>query len=392
MDKQTPFSRSPVLIAALIGLLATAVCFAWLSLEVHFLYQGHWSGTFYVGALRQTPPELDHEHFYRFPAVLGYDGDFYHLIAHDPLFKKGFDKFVETPRIRYRRILLPALAGLLSFGHDNWIDPAIIFVVLAAIFLGTFWSARWCSLIGLAPAWGLLFLAIPANLTSILFMIADGLLATLTVGFFWYVRRQNDVGTFVVLACAALTRELGVGLIAGYCFWLLVQHKFVRAVVFATALVPAALWFWFVQQHTAGGHAQFLSWIPFLGIYRGIVGHWHYAQPFLVVLDYVALAGMLLAFAFAAFYLFRRKTWNEGTFIGAGFLLLGIFLSHPEVWPEVNAYARYFTPLLLFVVTTGIVWKNWWTLLPIALLDLRIGSVFLFHAIAIGRAMLGRSS
>jgi hypothetical protein len=382
--------KHPVLAAALVALVAAFVCFGWLYFNVHYLYKGNWTSVYYSGALRATPPELASENIYKFPGVVGYDGQLYHLVAHDPLFQRGLDRFVDMPRIRYRRILVPGLAALLSFGHGNWVDPAYILVALLSIYLGTFWLARWSASRGFSPAWGFLFLLAPSALLTTLLMVVDGALAALTVGFFWYSQRQSPLKLFLVLACAALARETGVILIGGYCLWLLFQREFARAFIFGTSAIPAVLWFGFVQLHTKLNNFEYFSFIPLIGIYLGIVNRYIYKQTILLVLDYVAIGGILLAFAFVTYYAVRRQTWNSGTFMAAGFLLFAIFLGNLDIWREVNSFARVCTPLLLFLVTVGMSRGNWWTLAPMALIDLRIGAIFVYHAGLIVHAIVSK--
>ena len=99
-------SRSPVVI----GALATILVFFWQSLTVHHNYHGRWSALFYIGDRWTPPPELAFENLYVFQNNPGYDGAFYHLVAHDPLFEKGFASHVDDPSLRWRRILIPGLA------------------------------------------------------------------------------------------------------------------------------------------------------------------------------------------------------------------------------------------------------------------------------------------
>jgi hypothetical protein len=376
---------------AFVGLLAVTICFGWLYLNTHYLRGNNWTCVFYTGVRVPMPAELAHENIYLFPGVVGYDAQFYHLIAHDPLFQKGFGHFIDDPRFRYRRILIPGLAALLSFGDDSRVDSAYIAVVLALVYLGAFWLTSWSMSHGLSPAWGLLFLVIPATLVTMLLMVVDGALAALTIGAIWYAERQNQKRLFLVFACAALVREIGIFLLAGYCLWLLVQRKPRRAAIFGTAALPLFLWLWFVQLHTAAGSKQMLSAIPFRGLYGAVASHWVYRQPVLVALDFVAMGGMLLAFTFAIYYFARRETRSPAAFMVAGFIFLGVFVGNSAgIWPEVNSFGRVFTPVLLFVAMTGLVRRNWWTLAPIGLIDLRIGAVFAYHSEAVAHAILAR--
>jgi len=385
--------KSPVRSAIFVGLLAAAVCFVWLFLNTHYLYSGNWTSVYYTGALTPMPSELAAEHIYQYPNVVGYDAQFYHLIAHDPLFNRGFARFIDYPRFRYRRIFISGLAALLSSGHDKWVDPAYVAVVLGFVFIGSFWLARWSTTLGFSPAWGLLFLVIPATLVTMLLMIVDGALAALAVGAFWYAERQNQVKLFAVLACACLVREIGVLLLGGYCLWLLFQRKPVRAILFGTAAVPLLLWLWFVQLHTTGDHRAMIALIPLNGLIGAIAGSFNDEHSVLLALDAVAMGGMLLAFGFATYYFLRRETRSPAAFMVAGFIVLGMFVSNEgAIWPEVNSFGRVFSPVILFVAMTGLVQRNWWAMLPIGLVDLRIVTVFLVHLGRILHAMMaGRS-
>ena len=44
----------------------------------------------------------------------GYDGQVYHLIAHDPWMRRGSAEAIVYPTFRYQRILVPALAWMLN--------------------------------------------------------------------------------------------------------------------------------------------------------------------------------------------------------------------------------------------------------------------------------------
>src|SRR5437868_7133213 len=123
------------------ALLATACLASWQALTVRYSYGGNWSALFCTGStIEVIPPALKSENIYRLPDSVGYDGQFYHLIAHDPLLRRNFSAFIDDPRYRYARILVPGLAFLLAFGQDARIDAAYLCVVWLAIFLGAYWT------------------------------------------------------------------------------------------------------------------------------------------------------------------------------------------------------------------------------------------------------------
>ncbi len=88
------------------AVLSVALCWAAQALTVHYNYQGNWTALFQTGPRRPIPLALEFENIYKFEKTRGYDGQFYHYVAHDPLLTKGFSKHVDDPRLRWRRILV----------------------------------------------------------------------------------------------------------------------------------------------------------------------------------------------------------------------------------------------------------------------------------------------
>ena len=379
----------------LVALCATALSFCWQFAVVHFVYADNWTSLFYTGDARaRVPEELAREHIYRFPGVVGYDGQLYHLVAHDPLFRRGFARDLDMPTVRYRRILVPGLAALLSLGRDQWVDRAYFSTILGFVFLGTFWLARWSLLRGHSVYWGLLFLATPAALSSVPLMVIDVSLAALTAGFIFYAEKNAPWKLFAVLACAVLSRETGILLLAGWCCWLLYERQVVRALLYATAAVPAACWALFVQMHTKQAGPVWLSPIPLYGIFHSLVHPFYYPaglmENLLVPMDRIALVGMLIALGFVFYDALRPTVRDHNTFAALAFAVLAVFLSGGDVWPEVGAFGRNFTPLLLIVTISGILSHKWWRFVPLLLIDPRIGIIYLTQAGRIIRALTHR--
>src|ERR1700735_587174 len=107
------WARRPVLYA----LTAAVLALTWQALTVRYTYRGNGTALFCTGALSNPPPAaLVSEHIYRFPNSYGYDGQFYHYMAHDPLLRRGFQSSLDSPRFRYRRMLVPFSAWLLGSG------------------------------------------------------------------------------------------------------------------------------------------------------------------------------------------------------------------------------------------------------------------------------------
>jgi hypothetical protein len=374
MDTRKQELRASLLVAC----VATVLAFCWQFAMVHLTYDGNWTSLFYIGEASRVPmpEELAGEHLYRFPGVVGHDGRFYHLIAHDPLFRRNFARDIDIPRVRYRRILVPGLAALLSFGHDGWVHPAFFSVILGFFFLGTFWLARWSLSHGHSVYWGFLFCVTPAALTSIPIMLVDVALAALTVGVFWYHEQKAPVKLFIVLVCAALARETGILVVIGYCAWLLFERHLRLAILYASAIVPAACWDLFVNRHTTHSGPAWLSAIPLYGFFHAFIHPFYYPaglmEILLPTLDRLALIGMFIALVYVFRDALRPATRNYQTFIALAFAGLALFLAGGDVWPEAGAFSRNFTPLLLVVALSGILSHNWWRFSPLVLIAPRI--------------------
>jgi len=86
-----------------VALLCLGCLAAWQALTVHYSYGGNWTALFLTGTqLKEVPPALQSENIYLFQNS-GYDGQFYHYIAHDPFFQRNFSPYFDNARFRYRR-------------------------------------------------------------------------------------------------------------------------------------------------------------------------------------------------------------------------------------------------------------------------------------------------
>jgi len=356
---------------ALAGAACGALAFLWQFLTVQANYRGNWTAFFYTGARLQQPPQLSHENIYRFDNTQGYDGQMYHYIAHDPFFHRGLTGYIDAPRMRYRRILVPLSAYLLALGRDPWIDKAYTAVVLLSIFLGGYWLSVFCAQLGYHAAFGLAFLFIPATLISIDRFTVDALLAGLSIAFALYASHESLGPLYLTLVAAALARETGLLLIAAYATWLMWNRKFSRAIIFLTAAFPALVWYLFVEINTAPEAFSFASRIPFFGFAERMSHPYQYQfagwiSTISTLLDYLALLGIATAVALALWMLWRRELGPVAMAVYA-FALLALFLNSPGAWTEVYAFGRTLSPLLILIGLFGVSKRSWIYVAPIAL-------------------------
>ena len=334
-------------------------------------YQGNWTALFSTGAELHQPPELAGEHIYLFPNSQGYDGQMYHYVAHDPFFVRGFDAFLDAPRMRYRRILVPLAAHVLALANDQWVDEAYIGVILLAVFLGGYWLSAYCSMLGYSANWGLAFVLVPATLISMDRLTVDVALVALCIAFAICIARQSRWMLYVVLIAAPLVRETGLLLVAAYVLWLATKRQFRQVAIFLTAAIPALIWYLFVLLNTEADSFAGLSLIPFQGIAERIATPYKYQFAAWIgamstALDYAALVGILIAIVLPARLAWQRK-WGPVEACICLFAILAISLYSPGAWTEVYAFGRTLSPLLVLLGLAAISQRNWIYALPICL-------------------------
>jgi hypothetical protein len=361
--------------ACLVSALAClSLGFAWQFLTVRYNFGGNWTALFVAGSRYPAPPALAPEDLYVFPNSSGYDGQMYHYVAHDPFMRRGFAEFMDAPRLRYHRILLPALAFFLAAGRQSAIDAAYIGVNLIFLFLGAWWLSRYLVLSGQSPALSTLFVLTPAALIALDRLTVDLSLTALCVGFAYYARIEARWRLYAVLVLAGLSRETGLVLTLAFCLFLMALRRFGQAALFSTAALPAGLWSLFVDARTADLGVHWSDVIPLLGIARSL--RYPVQYPFgpavnavATSLDYLVIGGILMA-CFLALYTLSRNPLGYME-IATSIWALGALCLPQEYWADCCSSGRVFTPLLLFLgirsaAQFSIVW-----LLPLILVSLR---------------------
>ena len=380
-------TRRPFVLA----LVAAAALWLWQFATVHFNYGGNWTALFCTAPSWPVPPFLASENLYKFaPGSLGYDGQMYHYIAHDPWMHRGAVAAMDDPALRYHRILVPMLAWALAFGRDSSIHAAYIAVILGFVFLGVYWLARVMQKQGMHPAWGLTFALMPATLVSMDRMTVDVSLAALAAGFALYSESRWKV--LPILACAALARETGILLHAGFSIFLLSRRRFADLTCAAASLLPA-LWWWNYVGHYARQRTRpaDLTAIPMGGWLERTVHPASYPLPRLqalaaIELDYVALAGVALMLGHAAWLAYQRR-WNGRAAAIYVFAAAIAMVGSRSVWEDAFGYGRVVTPLMVLLAAEDT--RPRLALAPAGLVDARIALNFLKQIIGVARGLVG---
>ncbi len=374
------------------ALVCLTIGFAWQALTVHYNRGGNWTALFVTGSRFPVPPALASENLYVFPDSAGYDGQMYHYIAHDPLLRHGLAKFIDSPRLRYRRILLPASAFLLALGRQNAIDGSFIASNLLFLFLGAWWLGRYFVLSGIHPAWAILFVATPAAVTSLDRLTVDLSLTALAMGFACYAKIESRWKLFAVLILAGLSRETGLILIAGYCLSRLTQRRFAQAVLFSTAAAPAILWYLYVNSRTQPIIGTWFR-VPLSGMLTWAMHPFPYqyspaVNALIISLEYLSMAGVLMACVLALLMLFRNPF---GYLEIAAALFAGMALCFNEgFYQDALGGGRVLAPLLIFLILGNAVNLSLLWCLPLILVSMRSWLQLVSPMLSIVKAMVNK--
>jgi len=370
--------------------LAAALAFAGQFITVHYNYRGNWTGLFCHGSRFPVPPALRAENVHVFANSDGFDGQFYHFIAHDPFIKGDTPYYIDAPRLRYRRILVPLLAWLLSAGGGRALHAAYLAVMLGFVWLGAWWLARSAVEQGTHPAWGLAFLAVPGTLISLDRMTVDGPLAALAAGFALYARAGPWWKLFLVLAAAPLVRETGLLFAAACALYEIWQRRPHRAVFLAAGALPALVWYGFVHSRLEGAGV-----VPLAAPFRGLIARLFAAARYRVgapisdlaaTLDWISLAGALVCFLLA---LHLIRAHRDVLVVAVALQLLLLSTLNVYFWLDAYGYTRLFSPLLVLLAAGrwSLAWR--WRWLPAGLMLPRVGLQLGGQLLGVLRGLLG---
>ncbi len=378
----TPRETGALRPAVAVAITAFLLAAAWLGLNVAGNYQGQWTGLFYTGSTAPLPEALGADHTYRVNDETGYDAQYYHLIAHDPLIQRGFASYIDNPRLRWRRIGVSGLAALLTAGSDRYVDFAYIAIEHAFVLAGAFWLSLYAQEQGLQAAWGFSFLLIPAVLVSLDRMTVDLPLAALCAGFVWHGTRAGQAPDhprwpiYAILAAAPLMRETGMMLVLAWCVYSASRRDWRAAGFGVCCALPALSWWAYVHTHTAADATAWLSRYPFSGIVeRTVQGINHpVSTPWLqtaATLEAAALAGIWLALL-ASVYLLWARRWGLIELTCMAFTLFAALLGRFDIWASAYATGRTMSPLLILLGLLALRERRWVFAFPLVLVLPRI--------------------
>lgn len=346
-----PFWRRSVLFAA----LAVAAVIAWQALTVGANYGGNWTGLFRTGAAMPMPPGWS-AGLQRSAHPIGYDGQYYLILAHDPFLRNGAADYLDIPAMRARRILLPLLAWTIAGGRGELVAGAFIGLILAAVFGGVYWLGLLFTRRGW-PAWsGLLFLLIPATVIGIDSMTVDVVLAALAAGLLWQAETGQVGARWATLAAAGLVRETGLLLVLAAASGAARERRWGPTALWLSAALPAVLWYLYLDSRLPPAASPRLGLPAWLlhdlqgGLWTALWQPLPYPTlpPTLRLaaraLDATALSGMMATLLYGAWCV-RRGTPGLGRHLLAVHVVFALALLSPEFWSSAYGFGRAMGPL-----------------------------------------------
>jgi hypothetical protein len=220
---------------------------------------------------------------------IGYDGQWYLALAHDPLLRQDLTRRFDNPRYRAGRPLQGWLGWLLAAGRPGAVALALLALGPLAVGVGCAATARILSAFGRSPAWGLGFALVPGAWAGVALATAEPLgLALAALGLSLVLDRRVGLAG-LAFAGAALTKETYLAFAVAAALHLLLDRPAaaparLRAAALSLAPGLAALGGWWLYLVTRVPVYPDRGWVgvlvpPFTDLPRWLWALGHYRAP-----------------------------------------------------------------------------------------------------------------
>jgi hypothetical protein len=331
--------------------LAVWLLSAFLALSVLFLYSLKFNrnitGFLVIGDYFQAP-HLWTEKTLIHRGSVGYDGQFYYYIAHDPFLQGTSYDHIDFPAYRYQRILYPLTVWFFSLGQPKVIPWMMVIVNLSAYWLGIGVVLLILKHFGRSPWYALIYATFWGFLLCLLRSLPEPMAVTwLVVALFFYFKGRLWLQT-LFLTLAALTQETTLLVSSAFIIHYWRKRDFPALVL--TAVPPAGylLWQWFLFRKFGtfsflGGTQNF--GFPFWGWVEKVLLLTRSGFSFERAAEGLYLFLILGVIFLAVFSMFREI--NPLTLSFMAYALMAVFYNH-LIWVEPWSYARATLGLMTF--------------------------------------------
>jgi len=314
----------------------------------------------------------DYFHYYRENQLMknliispsGYDGQFFYLIAFDPLLRKYPDRprkyyqFIDEPAYRLSRIGFPLLIHAFSLGAAERFPRTMMGLILVSHLIGIGFLVAIIVHFGASPLWGFFYLLIPGFHVSLHTALPESISAALLLGGLYFYIRKRPLAALPFFAASILVRETGGLLVLLIVIFEIFKHRNVRqAVTLAGSFLPFLAW------------KLYLTWIlfplyglktlvfspgdftlpgaGFIDLFQ-VIQRGDYPRPLMLPGIFYPLA-LVLIFAFAVYFLVKKRDVLTLGFFS--FSLLSLILNYEKIWCHVdNGVRTTYEAFLLLIV------------------------------------------
>lgn len=279
---------------------------------------------------------------------VGYDGQFYYYITHDPFILGQSFHHIDFPAYRYQRIIYPLTAWMLSLGQPQIIPYMMVLVNLLGILVGTYFFLLLLRHFGRSPWYGLFYPAIWGFLLCLLRSLPEPLALSFVVMAIFFFIKGRTIWQVVFLSLAGLTQETTLLVTMAFIFCALVKKDIKGSLILAFPLLVYFGWqlYLYSRFHIfsfLGGTQNF--GFPFLGIIQKFLSIIHGSLSWEPVAELLFLLVIIILILIAPYQAF--KNFNPLTVSFLGYALLVLFLNN-LIWVEPWSYARATLGLMVF--------------------------------------------
>ena len=174
---------------------------------------------------------------------IGYDGQFFYFIAHDPLIQANDPReYIDHPAYRYGRILYPALVWMAALGRAEALAWAMVAVNLAMVLIGTAAAVAILRSVGAQPWLALGYAFSPAIAFGVMADLSEPTaFALVAVGLALSLRGRHEPAG-LSLALATLAREASAVVPFVFGVRALLRRRGREATAYLAPLALPALW------------------------------------------------------------------------------------------------------------------------------------------------------
>jgi hypothetical protein len=283
----------------------------------------------------------------------GYDGQFAYQIARDPL--NGWTK-TDVPAYRYQRILYPVAARALALGNADLVPWTLIIVNVIALTAGVWLTEEILQHFQISRWYALIYGLSAGTLMSVRLDLTEPLAYALAQAGVLLALKDRWRWAAVMLALAALTKEMTLAVAAGIALVYLFQRSWMKLFAFSViVLLPfviwqIVLWQWFGQPGIGSGGALATPFemVPLRGLW---------SLAFLDMRVFLLLAAMMIPLAVIpaviSLGVTGRQVWRRVIDIPTMVLLLDallVLITPQSTFREPLAMARYLVGLIAAVL------------------------------------------